>query len=198
MQRTELADNSLALSTATSAHNPMFRHRSLRLCRLQARSPRSQENPVRDLMSTPVDLSAAAARTIAAGMREVARVDGTHPQEEALLDLFEEDLPPGETVVDLTTLTDAPAKEAFLKSLVLVAYADGGVSAEERRVINGYAAALGMDTEALGTLFLDVAASLFSRLAGARIWKDEVAEIGREMGLPESAIQDALRTNGEH
>ena len=151
---------------------------------------------MRDLMSTPVDLDAAAARTIAAGMREVARADGTHPREEALIDLFEADLPAGASTVDLSSLTTAPAREAFLKSLVLVAYADGDISAPERAVIHRYASALGLDTAAIGSLFLDVASSLLSRLAGATIWRDEVANIGREMGLEESAIDAALRSDG--
>lgn len=152
---------------------------------------------MRDLMSTPVELDAAAARTIAAGMREVAKADGTHPREESLIDLFEADLPPGTSAVDLSTLTDAAVREAFLKSLVLVAYADGNISAEERAVIHRYAAALGLDTAAIGALFLDVASSLLSRLAGATIWRGEVESIGREMGLPESAIDAALRSDKE-
>ncbi len=152
---------------------------------------------MRDLMSTPVNLDAAAARTIAAGMREVARADGTHPREEALIDLFENDLPPGASTVDLSALTDSAAREAFLKSLVLVAYADGEISAAERAVIHRHATALGLDTLAVGALFLDVASSLLSRLAGAKIWRDEVANIGREMGLPEAAIEAALRLDEE-
>lgn len=147
---------------------------------------------MRDFMQSQADLDAAAARTIAAGMREVARADGNHPKEEALIDAFEADLPPGDSEVDLSTLTDASAKEAFLKSLVLVAYADGRVSDVERAVIERYAAALGTEAPSLTRIFIDVASSLLSRFSGVKVWRDEVSSIGEQMGLPNEAIQEAL------
>lgn len=150
---------------------------------------------MREIMQNPVDLDADAAHTIAAGMRAVARADGTHPKEEALINAFEADLPPGPTEVDLSTLRDAAHKEAFLKSLVLVAYADGKVSDAERGVIEGYAAALGADTPSLTRVFADVASSLLSRFSGVQIWRHEVNEIGRQMGLADAAIEQALASD---
>ena len=147
---------------------------------------------MRDLMTGSVDLDAAAAHTITAGMREVARADGSHPKEEALIDAFEADLPGAGSAVELDALTTPAAREAFLKSLVLVAYADGGVSEAERTVIERYAAALGTPAPDLARIFVDVASSLLSRFSGVKIWRDEVAAIGREMGLNDPVIQDAL------
>ena len=87
-----------------------------------------------------------------------------------------------------------PLEEAFLKSLVLVAYADGKVSNAERAVIERYAAALGSDAPTLSHIFIDVASSLLSRFAGVQIWRNEVSEIGRQMGLEDDAIEQALAT----
>lgn len=152
---------------------------------------------MRSLMKGKADLDAAAAHTIAAGMREVAEADGAHPEELALIDAFEADLPAGGGTVDLDTLATPAAKEAFLKSLVLVAYADGGVSAAERAVIDRYAVALGADAPKLTSLYVEVASSLLSRFAGVTLWRDEVAAIGREMGLGDSAIDAALDPSGD-
>ena len=93
-------------------------------------------------VKSEVDLDEAAARTFAAAMREVAARDGEHPEEVEIIDAFEAQLPSGAGEVDLSSLTTAAHKDAFLRSLVLVAFADGRVSGEERTVIARYADAL--------------------------------------------------------
>lgn len=150
---------------------------------------------MREIMQGEPDIDAAAARTIAAAMREVARADGPHPKEDALIAAFSADLPEGADTVDLGTIQSPAQREALLKSLVLVAFADGKVSDPERAVIQRYASALGVDAPALSAVFVDVASSLLSRFAGVRIWKEEVAGIGRQMGLSDAVIEEALKAS---
>ncbi len=145
-----------------------------------------------DLMAGTVDLDAAAAHTIAAAMRAVARCDGEHPRELALIDAFESELPAGGGALDLGAITGAGAREAFLKSVVLVAYADGRVTTRERELIAGYAAELGVSDAELTAVWTDIASSLLSTFSGVRAYRDEVVSLGRSMGLDEATVAAAL------
>ncbi len=145
-----------------------------------------------DLMSQSAELDAAAAHTIAAAMRAVARCDGEHPREADLIDRFESDLPGEATGVDLTVLQTDEAKECFLKSVVLVAYADGRVTTKERELIAGYAKTLGVPDAQLTATWTDIASSLLGTFAGVRTYRDEVVTLGRAMGLDQATIDEAL------
>jgi len=137
-------------------------------------------------------LDAAAAQTIAAGMREVAQVDGAHPDELALIDEFASGLPPGPHAVDLSALGSDIARAAFVQSLVLVAYADGQVTDAERSIIRGYALQLGFDESSLASVWTDIAVDLLSTFSGVQVFRDSVAAIGSEMGLADADVERAL------
>ena len=143
------------------------------------------------IMERPANLDTAAAQTIAAAMREVARADGNHPREEALIASFAEGLPPGGTV-DLGTIRTAEQREAFVKSLLLVAFADGAVSPVEGSVIRGYIADLGLSESDLAQATSDVAQALLGQLSGAHIFRAAVVDLGRAMGLSDEAIEASL------
>ncbi len=146
---------------------------------------------MRELMQ-PVEIGDEAAHTIAAGMREVSLADGEHPLELELIKQFEADLSPGDSRVDLTTLDNDGLKEAFLKSLALVAYADGALSEAEQTVFYGYSTALGIDRERAHALLIDVAEVMLSFFSGVEVFRDEVVEIGAHLGLDGEAISRAL------
>ena len=143
-------------------------------------------------VSSEVDLDAAAAHTIAAGMREVAACDGTHPREAELIDAFEAQVPGARGEVDLSTLSTPAHQEAFLKSLVLVAFADGHVSDAERAVIGRYADALGLDGAVRTKAWTDVASSLLSVFSGVRTYRAQVVALGESMGLDSATIDRIL------
>lgn len=144
-------------------------------------------------MADDVDIDAAAAHTIAAAMREVAACDGDHPRELELIEQFDADIP-GEQVseVDLSTLRTAAHREAFIKSLMLVAYADGRVSEQERDLIRSYSARLGMPEPALTRAFTEVASALLSTLAGAKTYRAQVVALGAAMGLSSDTVETVL------
>jgi len=147
---------------------------------------------MKELMTGGLELSAEAAHVVAAGMRAVAQADGNHPREEALIDAFEADLPPGSTGLDLALLDTKELKEVFLKSCVLVAFADGHVSEAELGVLRGFLETLGLGPEELGQATRDVASSLLSQFSSVQTFRDQVIEIGRSLGLDDAAIEASL------
>lgn len=146
---------------------------------------------MREIMSQIPHLDAKAAASFATAMRQIAQCDGDHPQEIALIEQMESELGPhGE--VDLAAINTSALREAFLKSLVLVAFADGEVSASERHMINDYADRLGMGEAEVSRAVQDVARTLISQFAGVRVFRDRVVALGRGMGLNDAEIQAAL------
>jgi len=143
-------------------------------------------------VASEIDLDAAAAHTIAAAMREVAQCDGAHPREVELIDTFESQVPGPSGGVDLSTLTTPEHREVFLKSIVLVAFADGQVSPEERRLVEGYADALDLDADARARAWTEVASSLLSVFSGIRNYRSQVVSLGESMGLDRETIDRIL------
>jgi tellurite resistance protein len=105
-----------------------------------------------------IELSRSEAEAIAQGLYAVARCDGLHPREGALIADFYQDAVAGEdTTAALTSLERLPevtgaqlaaqlgrkeVRQLFVKSAWLLAYADGSVSAAERAKIGTFAQAL--------------------------------------------------------
>ncbi len=147
---------------------------------------------MKELMTGGVELSAEAAHVVAAGMRAVAQADGNHPREEALIDAFEADLPPGSAELDLSLLDTLALKEAFLKSCVLVAFADGRISEAELTVLRGFLQELALGPEELGQATREVASALLSQFSTVQTFRDQVIEIGRSLGLDDAAIEASL------
>jgi len=148
---------------------------------------------MKKLMHSVIKINDRAAYTLAAAMRVVARADGNHPAEEQLIDAFEQELPDEPTgEIDLSSINTPELKEAFLWSLVLVAFADGRVSDEEGQVIHDYAQRLGLSTKEVAKAVSDVAGMLLSNLSGVKIYKEQVLGLGRKMGLDEHTVQSIL------
>ena len=143
-------------------------------------------------IDSEVDLDASAVHTFAAAMREVAACDGEHPRELELIAAFESQVPGPSGEVDLATLTTPAHREAFLKSLVLVAYADGQVTDAERAVITRYADALGVDSATRTKAWTDVASALLSVFSGVRTYRSQVVALGESMGLDRETIDGIL------
>lgn len=144
-----------------------------------------------EIMQAAVNLDASAARAIVAAMREVAGADGDHPQEEALIQAFEAELPPG-TTGDLSALTTTGAKEALLRSLVLLGLADGKMSAVERARILEIAARVGMGEDDVARASVDVASAMLSQFEGVHVFREQVVALGHQLGLDDATIQKVI------
>ncbi len=112
------------------------------------------------------DLSPRSAAVIAAGMMAVALADGeAHPREVAMIEGFRGELPED---VDPSgvLLEDDWERQVFVRSLLMVALADGKVSEDEERVIAELAQAHGVDADAVGQIRQQVGMQMAYTLAG--------------------------------
>lgn len=130
------------------------------------------------------DFDANVAAAIAAGMRDVAMADGSmHQRELSLISAFEGEIPAGTEAADLSALTDEAVRTTYLKSLVMVALADGVISDSESTVLATRAAAVGVDADGLEALTNEVKREFLATFSNVRIFADSVKEIAESLGL---------------
>jgi len=116
---------------------------------------------------TEIDIDGAQAEAIARGLFAVARADGVHERELALIASFYGDagaVGGGRSLADLerrepitpaelaAALPGAEHRKLFLKTAILLAWIDNVVTDAERVCIGGYATALGVSKEELDRL----------------------------------------------
>lgn len=146
---------------------------------------------MRDLMPSLPSIDDRAACAIAAAMRLVADADGAHPRELELIEQLESTITT-KGKADFEAIDSDELREAFVKSLALVAFADGLVSDQEGEVISELAGKVGASSELVSRSINEVAQVLLAQLAGARIFRDEVVALGKQMGLDEETIRNVL------
>ena len=144
-----------------------------------------------------IDITKSQAEAIARGLYAVAKADGTvHDREAALIaDFYSAST--SDQQWDLTALERSPAiegpmlalalpstelRQVFVKSAILLAYADGGYGAAEGALIVSFAKHLGVDDLAVHALELEVKDFLMSSLAHVSN-TDALIQVGREMKL---------------
>lgn len=142
------------------------------------------------LLDADVDLDAHTAAAVARGMRTVAAADGhIHPREVELIALFEAQIP--EEADHNRAMDPAIARQVFLRSLIMVALADGHVSDAERVAIAELAQDHDITAEEIEEEILVVKRSFLKVFAGVQVFKSSVVRVARELGLPDSEV-DAL------
>lgn len=141
------------------------------------------------------DLDQETASFIAAGLRELARADGTHPAELALIEEFERGLEPAPVTFDLDgdhPLTTPELRELFLRTSILLALADGQISEVEGERIGRWASKLQVDVAALAELYRQVKRTMLSHFSDNTLFREQAEEIGRSLGLDEDDILTTL------
>src|SRR4051812_2143640 len=117
-----------------------------------------------------VELDGKAAEAIARALFAVARVDGVHEREAGLIAAFwidagrghgllsdlEREETPISTAELAAALPTAQLRLLFAKSAILLTYADGKVTPEERKILNDFAGALDLDTQTMSALEVGV------------------------------------------
>lgn len=106
-----------------------------------------------------IEISPAAAEAIAAGLFAIAKADGVHEREVALIASFWSESGGGAQALaelqrrgpispaDLAAALPSERERAlFVKTALLLGWSDGKLSPNETRVIEDYAAALGVDS----------------------------------------------------
>ena len=145
-----------------------------------------------DWFDQDVDLDAAQAAFIAQGMRQVATADGlVHQRELNLIAAFEAELP-DDVPAGEPDFGREDVREVYLRSLILVALADGRVGEVEYDVIVELAAAIGIEPEQVDACVLIVKRRFLKVFAGVNIFRDAVVQVAGDLGLSTSEL-DALR-----
>lgn len=134
------------------------------------------------------------AEAIARGLFAIAHSDGLHEREAALVGSFWADtggsfhaLASLERSAAITgeelaaALGNAPLRRVFLKTALLMAFADGKVSEQESTLVRTYADALGLTSE-LSTLEAEVKDYLLSQLAHIHN-SEALAEIAKKLAI---------------
>jgi tellurite resistance protein len=143
-----------------------------------------------------VDLDGKAAEAIARGLYAIARVDGLHEREAGLIAAFWIESGAGTgRLSDLerekTPITAEELKAAlstpqlrllFMKTAILLTYADGVVTPEERQILGEYSAALGVDAATVATLENNVKEYLLEQLAHLNN-TDATVEVAKKLGV---------------
>jgi tellurite resistance protein len=123
-----------------------------------------------------VELSHAVAEAIARGLYAVAKVDGLHDRESGLIASFWIDAGGGGSLSDLergATILPADLAAAlhtdderllFVKTALLLTWADGKVTDAERQSVSAFASALGLDSATVEKLEYSVKEYLLSHL----------------------------------
>jgi hypothetical protein len=121
-------------------------------------------------------------------MRIVASADGhLHPRELALIASFESELP--ERSGALGSLSEDPAlRQVYVRSLVMLALADGRMSDVEREVIGELCDRQEISAEDVEAEILVVKRRFLSVFRGVSVFRDSVVRVARELGLPEDEV----------
>jgi hypothetical protein len=141
-------------------------------------------------MDEAVVLDEAAAAVIGRDMRIVAEADGIlHVRELSLIDAFVKSLPDEDAGEYACINTDA-LRLTYLRSLVMVALADGKISEEEHAVILVLAAKVDLSAEAVEEVLEEAKREFMSIFAGLKLFRDSMRTVGQDMGLTEEDIDD--------
>jgi tellurite resistance protein len=142
-----------------------------------------------------IPIDAPQAEAMARGLFAVAKADGMHPQEQALIASFYTEV--GGTARGLAELERMPAiapaelaaalqageqRKLFVKTALLLAWADGEVSAAERNRIGEYAQALSVGGEEMGRLEASVKEYLLQQLSHLKN-ADAAAQVAARLKL---------------
>lgn len=144
-----------------------------------------------DWFEQAADLDAAQAAWFARGMRRVAQADGmVHDREMNLIASFESGLDDvdgaGEPEVDDSV------RVAYLRSLIMVALADGVIGESELAEIRTLASEAGVDADLVDSEIVTVKRWFLGVFAGVNVFRDAVVRVAEDLGLPASEL-DALR-----
>ncbi|MEO6953947.1 MAG: hypothetical protein ABI321_19250 [Polyangia bacterium] len=142
-----------------------------------------------------IALSQPAAEAIARGLYAVAKVDGLHEREEALVASFWSDVGGGAaalaalergaaiSVAELgAALPEKEQRQLFVKTSLLLAWADGKITDEEKKIIGEFATGLDIDGAALAKLETSVKEFLLSHLSPIHN-TEAVAEVAKKLGI---------------
>lgn len=136
------------------------------------------------------DLPTADAAVIVSGMRLVAKADGNiHQRELAMIEELGEGLPEADPHTPLQT---AEARGLYIRTLGMLALADGAMSSYEMTAIRDLAKSQGLSNAETDDELRAAKRRFFEPFAGVRLFQDQAREIGRNIGLSPEEIDEVL------
>ena len=141
----------------------------------------------------PVELDKETTVAIAIGMKNMAEVDDElHQSERVLIEGFLADLGDTEgSSLDFSLLSSPAVQDLFLRSLAMVALADGEIKKAEVELLQAYIDRLGAARSAQSVIS-EVGRSMLSRFAGVTVFRDQAVALGRTLGLDDTEINEVL------
>lgn len=155
-----------------------------------------------------VELTLEQATCIAQAMWQVAAVEeGVHAQEKEMIDAFFSGCAADAGAPNATfdhaafdaglarqVLTSPELKENFLRSCLLVGYADGHCSDAERAAIDAMAESLGISSADRQAADRSIQKELLAQFEGLDIFKDAVYDMGQQLGLERNQVDELLKS----
>lgn len=130
-----------------------------------------------------------AAAVITAGMKAVAEADGSvHLAELELIKGLEEGL--GE----VSTEGGLPENlvDVYVRSLVMVALADGVITPEEEAVIVNLAMSVGVSREHVDVTVAEVKREFLAQFSGVTLFREQAHAVGAELGLSAGEVDEVV------
>ena len=135
-------------------------------------------------------IDASTAAIIAHDLRKVAEIDGhLHERELSLIDAFERELPVDE-VQPTTQFEDEETRMAYLRSLIMLALADGEIAQEEQDLIFQLAEQRGISKEEVEDATANIKKEFFSIFAGVKLFRQSLMGLAEGMGLSSSDVDE--------
>jgi uncharacterized membrane protein YebE (DUF533 family) len=141
-------------------------------------------------MEENVVLDEEAAAVIGRDMRLVAEADGIlHARELSLIEAYMGSL--GESnPVGFDAINTEDLKITYLRSLVMVALADGKVSVEEHALIVKLCAEIGLKASRVEDAIDEAKKEFMSIFSGLQVFRESMRGVGHDLGLSDNDIDD--------
>ena len=141
-------------------------------------------------MEENVVLDEEAAAVIGRDMRLVAEADGIlHARELSLIEAYMGPLGESEAV-GFEAINSEDLKTTYLRSLVLVALADGKVSVEEHALIVKLCAEIGLTASRVEDAIDEAKKEFMSIFSGLQVFRESMRGVGHDLGLSDNDIDD--------
>lgn len=137
-----------------------------------------------------VRIDAPTAAIIAHDLRRVAEIDGhLHERELSLIEAFERELPSEEVPQDAVLETDE-IRMAYLRSLIMLALADGEIADEEHELILKLAEQRGISNKEVEDATANIKKEFFSIFAGVKLFRQSLMGLAEGMGMSASEVDE--------
>ena len=137
-----------------------------------------------------VRIDAGTAALIAADLRRVAEIDGhLHARELSLIEAFEREIPESSENTPETFESDE-IRQAYLRSLIMLAMADGDIAEEERNLIVTLAAGHGLSEQDVESTIETIKSEFLSIFSGVNLFRQSLMGLAEGMGLDAKDVDE--------